>query len=337
VYSSQGIDMSANFDTKRAIAYNSVTKPLSIYTGRYSVKKLQLKVDSTADTGNMTIPLQQGFYFWGANDSTKITAGKDNSLNQAIIDMQKYAQSKNITLITTNHTGFEETLYSDKYFEGVDSIIGVNTDDPAKIYKILLTRLAPNTAITQWTRNSVKELLQKQEHTDLDYANTLVAIFQSKQIPSRIAYGMIRYPDGKFYWHFWVLYLENQNGKKQWKEVDPYLEEVTGYQHFEYVPPVRLIWGTLNPDSDLSDLSRDMFSLYPDNFQLRYFSTPFAQTGYITSQLNKQNIELQNKSVLGDYSARNVSENDVVGSYGILLTGIGLLAIAAFTYKFKLK
>lgn len=345
LYTSQGIDLNHAFETRRAVAFDSVNKPLRVYVGNYSLKQLNISITDNASSAGkqeLNIPLKEGFYFVGDSEATTVETA--NGQLTAKVNLEKYFKSRGLMVITKSDNTFPDLQIAGKYYSGIGSLQGIDTDNPAKLYQIVLSRLNPSRSILEWSRNSVSEILAKTSHTDLDYANTLAAVFRSKNIPSHIVYGIARYPDGKFYWHFWNVYQERDGQKMVWREVDPYLEDLTGQQYFQNVPPVRIIWGTLGSESDLSDLNTDLFYVKPENFDLRYFSSSSTQTGYITSQLNKKTIDpVGTDSVLGAESTR-LPQNSI-GYHGSavvsVMTGFVLIAFARYFYlaeeKYKVK
>lgn len=335
LYSSQGVDINYAFETRRAIAFNSVNKPLRVYVGNYSLKQLDISIDENAGglgKQDLFIPLKDGFHFVGDQDST--TVETVNGQMQAKVNLKEYYRSRGMMVMARSGNIFPDSQASGSYYKGVETFPGIDTDNPVKLYQILLSRLNPSRSILEWSRGSVTEILNKTSHTDLDYANTFTAVFRSKNIPAHVVYGIARYPDGKFYWHFWNVYQEREGQNMVWKEVDPYLEDLTGAQYFQNVPPVRIIWGVLGAESDLSDLNTDLFYIKPENFELKYFSSSSAQTGYITSQLNTKTVASTTDSVLGAESSR-LSEQSIGynGSAAVsILAGFVLISFARYFY-----
>ena len=338
VYSTQGIDMNVAFETKRALAINKVSKPISVFVGKYSLKQAQLVIDQDvllADRTELTLPLNDDFYISSANDSTSIKI--ENGSTFLSVNLAKYLESKGIRMISRVEAEFTENATLGKYHLGSDRITGIDTSDPARIYKVLSTRLTPDKEITQWTRLTVTEILEKESHSDLDYANVFVSVLRSKGIPAQILYGLAKYPDGQYYWHFWVAYLDMSTETPIWKQIDPYLGVVTGDENFQNVSPLRIVWGELKDNSDLSDLSVDLFSLRPENFQFKYFSSSSAQTGYITSQLNNQNFVVNDESVMGASTNNIETDRGLMISIVLVSTGLSLIIFAGVTYKLRFK
>lgn len=342
LYTSQGIDLNHAFETRRAIAFDAVDKPLRVYVGNYTLKQISLSIsDDVSAEGKryLNIPVKKDAYFVGDNNT--LTLGTENDQAMANIDLDKYFKSRGLMMMAKPGSVFPETQIAGKYYSGVGFFQGLNTDDPAKLYQIVLSRLNPSRSILEWSRNSVSEILEKTSHTDLDYANTLTAVLHSKNIPAHVVYGITRYPDGKFYWHFWTIYQEKIGDEIVWREVDPYLGDLTGDEYFKNIPPVRVVWGILGTESDLSDISVDLFSIMPDKFDLKYFSSSSIQTGYITSQLNKQAMNLSGTdSVLGTESIR-LPHSGGLGYNGggavSIMAGVVLVAFARYFYLAEVK
>lgn len=338
-YSSQNIDLSNTFEYRRVLAFNLVNKPLQIYIGKYSIKEVSLGLDSKikANGLEMRFPHEENIYFLG--DSDIVNTSIRNQKSDVYIYLKKYKENKDFTILSKPKSDFSDGVYSQMYFDGVEKLVGFDTNDYLKLYKLVLSRLEPASDITEWSRINVLEILNKDTHNDLDYASLLTAVFQSKGIPSNIVYGLVKYPDGHIYWHFWNVYLEKQDQKTIWREVDPYLEDLTGQQFFQNVNPERIIWGVLDNNSDLKDVNTNIFYFAPTKFRFKYFSSPSEQTGYITSQLYARKVYeddegIGSNSVLGTKSIRlpEVTIGLNGGAIISLMTGIILITFARYFY-----
>ncbi len=346
-YSSQGVDMNYAFETRRAVVFNLVNRPLSVYVGNYSLKQADLSVmESTGglDRQELFIPLKNKNYFIGDESFTKreIVDGQ----TKARVNLKEYDKNKAMMMISKSENIFPDTQNLGSYDRGVEDFPGIDTDSPVKLYQIVLSRLNPSRSIIEWSRDSVTETLGKLSHSDLDYANTLSAVFRSKNIPVHIVYGLARYPDGKFYWHFWNVFQERDGQKLVWREVDPYLEDLTGDQYFQNLPPTRIIWGVLETESDLSDLGTDLFYIKLERLNFKYYPSSSVQAGYITSQLNRKTITPSidsTNSVLGLESSR-LSDGGLGyngSAFVSVLSGFTLISFARYFYytekKYKVK
>ncbi|MCA9380436.1 transglutaminase domain-containing protein [Candidatus Dojkabacteria bacterium] len=332
-YSSEGVDMNVVFDTKRAIAFTDVTKPVGVYFGNFTLKQFNIQLDKTRlleGETSLRLPLNNDFYISGVNESTNINRAEE--VSTATIDVEKYILENPLGIISTQERKFDENISLSPYSRGIEKIDGIESNDPTKLYKVLLAKLRPQTEITQWSRKSISEILEQDKHSDIDYATVYSEVLKSKKIPTRILYGIVLFPDGNYHWHFWLTYLDKTEEESQWKQIDPFMEAVTGYEGYSNVTPVRIIWGQLNDSSDLSDINLDLFTITPEKFQLRNFTNPSAQSGYITSQLN-------DKPLTGEVSVLGASTNNLKVSnslqYSILyiMAGTGLLIISAIIYK----
>ena len=332
-YSSEGVDMNVVFDTQRAIAFTDVTKPVGVYFGNYTLKQLNLQLDKTRLLeGEMSIrlPLNNNFYITGVKDSTTINRAEDTST--ATIDIEKYLSEIPMGIISTQVDKFDENVSFSPYAKGIESIEGVESDDPAKLYKVLMAKLSPQREITQWSRNSIADILSSENHSDVDYATLFSEVYKLKRIPTQILYGIVLFPDGSYHWHFWIAYLDKSEEVSQWKQIDPYMEAISGYESFNKITPVRIVWGQLDNNSDLSDINLDLFTITPENFQLRNFTNLSAQSGYITSQLNDKPLTGE-VSVLGESTSRIRNNNDLRYSALYIMAGVVLLIISFAIFK----
>ncbi len=347
IYSSQGIDASHAFDTRRGLVFESVDKPIRIYTGDYTLKETEIVIDElTKNLGRevLNVPLQGWHYLVGDQDSITLTSG--NGYTRSQVNLKKYFEHKQLAVISKETLTLSDEVVVSSYFEGVNRMQGLLTEDPAKLYQIVLSRLQPSKNISQWSRETVGETLNKQTQNDLDYANTLSAVFSSKDIPTQIVYGIARYPDGKYYWHFWNMYQERDGQRFTWKEVDPYLEDLSGHDYFRNVPPERMVWGVLGAESSLIDFDTDLLYISSEGFAFRNFDSPSTQTGYITSQLNRKAVNTKEKqSVLGIGSVRKKEGGMgyAGGAVVSVVAGFVLISFARYfdysekKYKVKLK
>lgn len=332
-YSSEGVDINVVFDTKRAIAFTDVSKSVGVYFGNYTLKQFSIQLDRIRlleGETSIRFPLKNDFYITGVKESTNIHRTEETST--ATIDIEKYKTEIPLGIISTQEDNFIENISLSPYSRGIEKIDGIESNDPSKLYKVLLAKLKPQTEISQWSRNSISEILQSDNHSDIDYATFFSEVLKSKKIPSQILYGIVLFPDGNYHWHFWVSYLEKVDGQNQWKQIDPYMEAVTGYEGYSKITPVRVVWGQLNDSSDLSDINLDLFTITVENFQLRNFTNPSAQSGYITSQLNDKPLTGE-VLVLGASDSRIKVSNGLRYSLLYIMTGFGLLAISAIIIK----
>lgn len=347
LYSSQGVDVNHAFDTRRGLVFSSVDKPLRLYTGSFSLKELDLKIDSAAKSLGRTalnVPLLDSHYLVGDRDAINMTSG--NGYTRSQVNLEKYFENEDLGVIARQTDFLTGTVTESSYFSGVDKLQGISTEDPTKLYQIVLSRLQPSRNILEWSRVTVEETLTKQTQNDLDYANTLAAVFSSKGIPTHIVYGVVRYPDGEYYWHFWNLYQEREGQQTRWREIDPYLEDLTSQDFFKNVPPERIVWGILGPESSLIEVDTDLLYLRGDKFGFKSFDSPGTQTGYITSQINRKTVKPDKAdSVLGLDSVRINPEGMGYNGAAVVsaVAGLVLISFARYfdhserRYKVKLK
>lgn len=332
-YSSEGVDMNVVFDTKRAVAFNDVKRPVGIYFGNYTLKQFNMQLDKSRllkGETSIRVPLNSHFYITGIKESTSINRDKESS--SATIDIEKYLGEIPMGIISTQENNFDENISPSTFSKGIEKIDGIESDDPSKLYKVLSAKLKPRIEITEWSRNNISEILEADKQSDVDYATVFSEVFKSKKIPSQILYGIVLFPDGNYHWHFWVSYLDKNDQKSKWKQIDPYMDAISGYESFDRITPVRIVWGQLNENSDLSDINLDLFLITPENFQLRNFTNPSAQSGYITSQLNERG-HTGDVSVLGESTNNLNIDNNLKYSVLYVLTGIVLLFISALIFK----
>jgi hypothetical protein len=156
------------------------------------------------------------------------------------------------TLVKNKDKIFNITKNS-HYYRGIEEL-GLSSDLSLKeTYKQLLEKFKPEVENASFERKNVSEIIKKENQNSLDYANTLVAFYRKNNIDAEIVYGLVNFPSiNKFYWHFWVAYREDSNSN--WKECDPYLEDLTGLNFFNTVNPERAIWGTIGDISDVNSL-----------------------------------------------------------------------------------
>ena len=331
LYSSQGVDSNINFDIRRSVAFNNVDKNLTVYIGRYVIKQIDLRINATTFSkfaGDFAIPVNQNFLV----NSSAGNVFKDG--DKSYYKIPRSNSSVDITIIKRIEPRFNKELTESLFYKGYKKLGEVDERTPINLYRMLLGRFSPDRKISEWQRLDVETITKKPFQNDLDYTNALTALFVNNDIPAHIVYGPAKYPDGTFHWHFWVVYLDKSEGKEVWREVDPFLQDANGDQHFQSVPPDRLIWGTLGTESDLRDIDSNIFLTKPANVHFKYFSTVSAQAGYISSQQNKYVFD-QRKSILGEATKR--VEDDYIFTIGFasMLIGVGLILYAVYQYRFE--
>lgn len=334
LYSSHGIDVNHAFETRRGLVYNTVDRSVRVYTGSFSLKELDININEIAKSFGrsvLNVPMRDEYYLVGDRDAINQTSG--NGYTRSQINVEKYFEHKDLSVIAKPITNLPNAASNSSYFEGVNKLQGIATEDPTKLYQIVLSRMQPSKNILEWSRTTVGDSLNKQTHNDLDYANALAAVYSEKNIPTHVVYGVARYPDGKYYWHFWNIYQERVGQQMRWREVDPYLEDLTGQDFFKNIPPDRLIWGFLSADNSLIEIDTDLFQINTTSFNFKNFDSLSTQTGYITSQINKKSTKVEKTvSVLGIESVRITEAGMGYNGAAVVSTVTGLVLISFARY-----
>lgn len=325
---------SIELKNSEVLAFSEVDKELDLYLGEFTLKNARVGIEKDNlknRIGELSFPHRDDLNFLASNDA--ILNIKEATGTETRLNLEPYLNTPGITLLARPGFDFEPDTTMNGYFEDTDEIKGTDTVNVETLYDILLSRFTPETNIGQWERHSVSEIIDQKKQDDLDYANSLVALYRSKSIPANIVYGMALYPDGNYYWHFWVVYQKAVDNQVSWYEADPYLEDLTGKDYFTSVPPTRLMWDMLPANSDLSELSRDIFVLQIKNMSFKKFDTNTAESGYILSQVNKSQFSSEEDSVLGlsDFN-NNLLSNIVLGTVMLAMTAF-LLTLAYFLHK----
>jgi hypothetical protein len=131
-------------------------------------------------------------------------------------------------------------------------ILEIDNDDEIKdIYIKIVDEFDPNINLNNWKRDDNKKIIEKDKHLPLDYTNALVSLLRSKDIKSEIVYGLAKSPRSQTYqWHVWVVY-NTEDGN--WKQIDPYLEDLTGFDYFTDLADIRIPFGIIDDnDSHIS-------------------------------------------------------------------------------------
>lgn len=324
------------FENTGVLSYSKVNREVEVITGKYNMKNARVGINQQSlkdRIGELNFHLREGMNFLASNRAVNITQELNGT--EARLNLEPYFENKGITLLSKPELDFPAEANMNGYFEGTEKFTGTDTLDVEKLYKIMLSRYEPETNIGTWERLNVEEIIEKDRQSDLDYANSLVALYRSKSIPAHIVYGMVEYPDGRYYWHFWVVYQKAVENKVSWYEADPYLEDLTGKDYFKAIPPMRVLWDILPANSDLSDLSRDLFLLEVEDISFKDLENATAESGYITSQLNKRQISLD-ESVLGLSDFNNQVLVEIVLKATVMTMGIFLVSVIYLIHrKFK--
>ena len=145
-----------------------------------------------------------------------------------------------------NGINLAENKALDRFYNDA-SELGLTAEDTVYTsYFKVLAKLNPGRTKTFAPRTGIATVLEKAEHSSLDYASTVVAALRSKNVPAEVIYGYVRFPyESEFTFSFWVVY---KSGNK-WLQLDPFLHDLTGFDNFSAVTPERMPWGIL-PDSE---------------------------------------------------------------------------------------
>lgn len=329
LYTSQGIDGNIAFESNRAVSFTGVDSKLSIIVGKKGLKQVGMNINNkelNSSGGDLIIPVRDGLFISRTDED--VTISQDENDVTARVGLQNHPKNKNLVFYAKDITTFEEDITLGKYFEGYKKVQKANANDPASIYRALIEQFTPSLVISEWKRSSIDEIIAQNDQNDLDYANTLVGAYRASAIPAHIVYGVAKYPDDTYKWHSWVVYLkQNDTSKLIWEEADPFLGDITG-DNFLGVPPDRVIWGIIPTESDLRDVSRDIFILNPESIQVKYFDSSLIESGYITSQTNSSApISESEDSVLGQATSRELGNSKVLGIFAIFASSILMVLI----------
>ncbi|MFQ5492917.1 MAG: transglutaminase domain-containing protein [Candidatus Dojkabacteria bacterium] len=139
--------------------------------------------------------------------------------------------------------------------------LGITKEDAEGIYKKILEKLHPSLINKFKTRSNVAGSLSKDEHDSLDYSNLLVAALRGNGIQSEIVFGLVNFPtDQTYHWHYWVVYREGN----QWNQIDPFLEDLSGFDYFTQIDQLRIPWGTVPKDNSTDSLGFNHLGLTKD-------------------------------------------------------------------------
>jgi len=337
LYTSQGIDGNIAFESNRAVSFTNVNSKLLMFVGKNGLKQVSMNLnDKEIDFsgGDLIIPIRKGLFVSRAEEYVSIS--NDENGVTARVGLQNYPKNRNLQFYSKDITFLEDNLSLGRYFEGYQKVLDPDTNDPTGIYKRIIELFTPSLVIPEWERLSIDDIVTKNQHTDLDYANALVGAYRANGIPAHIVYGVARYPDDSYKWHSWVVYMKNANGEvADWDEADPFLADITG-DNYLGVPPDRVIWGIIPSESDLRDISRDVFLLSPENVQIKYFDSSLIESGYITSQTNSTTpMNETEDSVLGQFTAREVGNTKALGIF-VILASTTLLGLVLLATKSKM-
>ena len=341
LFTSQGIDGNIAFESNRAVSFTGVDSKLLIFVGKSGLKQVGMNInfkEANSSGGDLIIPIRDGLFISRTDEDVSIS--QDSNGVTARVGLQNHPKNKNLLFYAREILIFEEDLSLGRYFEGYKKVQKANTNDPFSIYRTIIELLTPSSVIPEWKRSSIDEIVAQNEHNDLDYANALVGAYRASGIPAHIVYGIARYPDDSYKWHSWVVYLKNTDGvKTTWEQADPFLADITG-DNYLGVPPDRVIWGTISSDSDLRDISRDVFLLSPENIQIKYFESSLIESGYITSQTNMSSQTNETAdSVLGQSTSREIGNSKALVVFALLasstLLALILLATKSRTFTYS--
>lgn len=163
-------------------------------------------------------------------------------------------------LISFERKDFHEQKGNKSFLKGYSNLDVAKFESVEGIYNKVLEILQPEQTGQLRKRRTVEELVNNENQSSVDYANALVSALRSNGFSSELVYGPAKLPfSDKFIWHYWVLYKENDSSP--WMQVDPYMEDLTGYDFFDSITPERIIWGVLSDDMDVSTLGLEY---YPD-------------------------------------------------------------------------
>ncbi len=327
LYSSQGVDSNLAFDTNRAISFTEVDSKLSIFVGRESLKEVSVNLDPNKVNfagGDLLIPIRENIFLSRIDENVKISTIEDEV--NIRIGLRNFPRSKNLVFYTKDIKSFDKDLSLGKYAQNTAEEWKVNTTNPRKIYEHIMKTLTPTGFVEEWRRKTVNDIFAGSEHTDLDYASAFVFALRANNIPAHIVYGIARYPDNSYLWHSWVVYGTETGGETVWSEADPFLGDLTGDNYME-VPPDRIMWGVIAYDSDLRDISRDLFLLKPESIRLRQFDSALIESGYLMGQTNKlvPDSSFVQSEVLGESTYRQSTNKYVFPTISVFAFTVFLI------------
>lgn len=253
-YASADIEAETSNAEYRQVTFRT-DKGILINTGSYTNVRINANWSATntkAETVNIKVPVPQtpvsefsmsqvsgaengeihhggSFYL-----TTKIASGSRHDLSYSGVLSKKEPQLAERTTLSN--------FYADISFLKIPS-----GEQGEILYQDILRRLKPANQFDFQPRLGIKDTILKPEHSSLDYSSIVTAAFREKGIPAEVVYGLVYYPIiNQLHWHYWVMI--NENGS--WRQIDPFLEDLLGFDFYHKLNPERFIWGVLDDSSD---------------------------------------------------------------------------------------
>jgi hypothetical protein len=166
-----------------------------------------------------------------------------------------------------------------------DALGGFTLDAEVKnLYRQVIDKYSPETQKINTSTLSISDYLKNDFNDSLAYSLTLASLIQQKEIPAQVVFGKAKFPLSEdLIWHFWVI--TEQNNKVV--QLDPFMEDLLGFDGFTNVPPQRAIICSYQNDSALID---SIDNLINDSTEVEYLETSVSDVEVPLAQLEVKKI-----------------------------------------------
>jgi len=263
----------------RILKYNTNSK--FVFTTGYpkAVKiKTAWKINKeNLDTDSTRIPIPYGcennFQFQTLENATNGARDKDGSAYIII------GRGENTNLIgaysgmmNIQEINLDVSMKQSSYFKGSNDLEIDKHSEIEVMYRELIEAFNPDLTYPVWDRDTVSASIIKDQQNSLDYANALVGQLRKSNIKAKIVYGIVDFSeDNKQYLHYWVMF---ENKDEQIVQVDPYMEDVYGFDFFHSMPPLRFVFGIVNDDDDTAVIG--IQNILNDDLSIEFLDTAIA-------------------------------------------------------------
>ena len=125
------------------------------------------------------------------------------------------------------------------YYYAKEDLSEFRLEDEVKgLYRQVIDKYSPDTQGFSTKMESPSEYAAKDFNDSLAYSLTLASLIKQKEIPAEVVFGKVKFPlSQEQVWHFWVLYYQDDLVK----QIDPYMEDLLGFDGFEELSKQRAI------------------------------------------------------------------------------------------------
>ena len=173
-----------------------------------------------------------------------------------------------------------------------------------ELYFQLLTKFVPEKEKLKVQYSGLSEINKGETQDSLAYALTYASILQQKGIDSYVVFGRVQFPlSSTQSWNFWVV----EQTDNSYNEIDPYMEDLLGFDGYSNIPQNRLIFCVYANDAKIiNGINR----LIKSELELNFLTNEESRDQMLTGKLNIVSIPESLYPMLG-LNFKNLSSEKI--------------------------